>query len=133
MSFDSFVVKYILFESLKMEHNLRGPFGLVWGISADDVQSLGISIKPTTGQPNSGVSFFTTALPKSINDIDFVWLSFGYDDRLCRIEAYSRSFESDPYGYRVISRYKEIAASLSNRYGGGDETDIRDDELWKNQ
>ncbi len=37
----------------------------------------------------------------------------------------------DPSGSQAVSRYQELAAVLSDRYGRGVETDIRDREMWK--
>jgi len=38
---------------------------------------------------------------------------------------------SQPVRQPAVSRYQELATVLSDRYGRGVETDIRDREMWK--
>ena len=113
------------------EDDTRAPFGLTWGMSADDVRNLGAQLVLRPGQTEYGVSFGATNLAKVLSDMEGALLSFGHKDRLWRIAAIGRSIGHDPTGDRVVARYQEIAASLSDRYGRGTETDSRDLHMWK--
>ena len=44
-------------------------------------------------------------------------ISFGFDNRLCRIVVISRLFENDPQGAAAKVRYQELLASLTEKYG----------------
>jgi len=59
-----------------------------------------------------------------------VFLFFGYKDKLWRIAAVGRPMGPDPSGNQTVARYQELATVLSDRYGRGVETDIRDREMW---
>jgi hypothetical protein len=52
-------------------------------------------------------------------DQEVTYLSFGFDDKLWRIAALSRSFDSDPHGNKVLSRYTELSELLAEKYGKG--------------
>lgn len=115
------------------EDDVRAPFGLTWGMSSDDVQKLGVGLAASSGRSNFGASFAATGLSKVLSDTEAVALSFGYRDKLWRIAVVGRSMGPDPSGSQTVARYQDLATSLSERYGRGVETDIRDRELWKAQ
>jgi len=64
-----------------------------------------------------GRSYFATNVPRTLSDQEFALISFGYDDKLWRIVAMSRSFPNDPSGSLVKGRYKELSATLADKYG----------------
>ena len=66
-----------------------------------------------------------------LSDTESVFLFFGYKDKLWRIAAAGRPMGPDPSGSQTVARYQELVAVLSDRYGRGVETDIRDREIWK--
>lgn len=113
------------------EDDLRAPFGLTWGASSAEVRKSGVQLTLNPGKSNFGAEFTATELSKVISDIDTVILFFGYDNKLWRIAAASRTMGPDPFGSQAVARYKDIAASLAERYGHGVETDVRDHEMWK--
>jgi hypothetical protein len=66
-----------------------------------------------------------------LSDTESVVLFFGYKDKLWRIAALGRSTQQDPSGGQTVARYRDLAASLSDVYGHGAETDVRDHQMWK--
>lgn len=125
----SFLVSGIA--SAESADDVRAPFGLTWGMSSDDVRKLGVHLTPSAERPNDGVSFAATELSKVLSDTETVVLFFGYRDKLWRVAAVGGSLGPDPSGSQAVARYRELASSLSERYGPGVESDTRDRELWK--
>src|ERR1700680_2297712 len=80
------------------------PFGLTWGMSTADVKALGVELTDDK-QRVFGATFMATNLPKVLSDVGAVGLSFGYDDKLWRVAAVSRSFLNDASGNAVVHRY----------------------------
>ena len=109
----------------------RGPFGLMFGSSADDVRRTGVQLAPVVGKTDWGTSFTASGLEKVLSDMDSPILSFGFKDKLWRIVAAGRTNSADPYGSDTVARYRELATSLAEKYGSGRETDARDREMWK--
>jgi len=60
-----------------------------------------------------------------------VILFFSYKDKLWRIAAAGRPIGPDPSGRQAVARYQDLTTVLSDRYGRGVETDVRDREMWK--
>jgi hypothetical protein len=106
------------------------PFGLTWAASAADTRSLGIELKEYPAK-DFGQTYVATNLPKILSDAETVFASFGYDDKLWRITAVSRSFTNDPSGISVRARYDELASVLSEKYGKGQSTHSQDSQMWK--
>jgi hypothetical protein len=106
------------------------PFGLLWAASAADTRSSGIDLKEVP-QKDYGVSYGAMKLPKILFDVENVFVSFGYDDKLWRVVANSRSFENDPSGISVRARYAELASVLAEKYGSGRSSHSQDSEMWK--
>jgi hypothetical protein len=93
--------------------------GLQWGMSSSQVRDLGVSLTPMPDSNSFGQTFSAAKLPRAISDADIVFLSFGFDDKLWRIVIASKDFEGDPYGTAVKSRYNELLAALTEKYGKG--------------
>jgi hypothetical protein len=108
----------------------RGPFGLTWGKNTAEVRSTGVSLEPSPVK-SFGISFVGSNLPKVIADVESTVLSFGYNDKLWRVAAIGRSYENDPSGGNVLSRYLELKSALADRYGPGNEHDSRDQQMFK--
>lgn len=108
----------------------RGPFGLTWGMTSDDVRKMGVVLTP---QPTKdlGITFSATKLPKVLSDAELVVLAFGFDDHLFRVNVVGETNGADPYGGKTISRYGELVTVLGAHYGTGTETDRRDTSVWK--
>lgn len=96
---------------------LEAPFGLTWGMSVGQVRALGIEITPLDDE--KGASFSATRLPKMLSDVERVRLNFGFDDKLFKIVAASKSYENDPYGLDVRARYGQLKELLGDKYGKG--------------
>jgi hypothetical protein len=95
------------------------PFGLSWLLTAEQVRELGVSLNEAA-TADFGTSYTATNLPKALADLETVFLSFGYDDRLYRVAAISREFSNDQYGISVRKRYDELAAALGKAYTPGE-------------
>lgn len=117
--------------SAEPAEDIRAPFGLTWGMSSDEVRKLGVQLTSVAGRAEFGVSFAAADLQKVLSDTESVVLSFGFKDKLWRIAAVGTSKGPDPSGGQALARYQDLAASLSDRYGRGNETDLRDHEVWK--
>ncbi len=113
------------------DDDIRAPFGLTWGMSPDDIRKLGVRLTDSPGRSDYGASFTATDLSKVLSDTESVALFFGYRDKLWRIAAVGRSIGPDPSGNQAVARYQELVTVLSDRYGRGVETDIRDHQMWK--
>jgi hypothetical protein len=108
----------------------KAPFGLIWGMSPDDVQTHGAKLVASDGR-NYGKSFNVTGLDHVLSDAEAVLLSFGYHDKLFRIVVAGKQQGPDPYGFGAMQRYNDLASIMTERYGKGTETDIRDFKMWK--
>lgn len=106
------------------------PFGLTWGASTSEIRQKGVVLSLDKGV-EFGSTYMATDLPKTIADLERTALSFGYDDKLWRIAAYSREFGNDPYGNLVLMRYDALLAALRKKYGRGQQTHVQDIEMWK--
>ena len=92
------------------------PLGLTWGNSVEQLRAQGIELKPFP-QKEFGETFLASKLPRALGDQETAALAFGFDDKLFRVAIISRSFENDPYGIAVRSRYSELLTILSEKYG----------------
>lgn len=101
----------------------QAPFGLSWGMSTEQVRALGIELTDSPVE-NWGKSFEAAKLPKVLSDAEYAILSFGFDDRLWRIGAASRSFGGDPAGAKALARYDELNTVLTEKYGKGKQVHI---------
>lgn len=106
------------------------PFGLAWAMSAANIRSLGIDLKDVPAT-DFGTSYLATKLPKVLSDVERIFVSFGYEDKLWRVATISRPFRNDPSGISVRSRYDELATILGEKYGKGQSSHYQDSELWK--
>jgi hypothetical protein len=102
----------------------------MWGASAADTRTSGIELKEYEDK-KFGQSYVATKLPKMLSDVETVFVSFGYDDKLWRVAAVSRNFENDPSGISVRARYDELASVLAEKYGKGQSAHDQDREMWK--
>jgi hypothetical protein len=111
------------------EHHLgTAPFGLEWGMSVDAVKTLGAELSST--QSKYGASYSVKTLPRMVEGVETVFLSFGYDDRLWHIAAVSHPYSDDPYGTGARNRYDSLIELLAAKYGKGVAQHHRDSRLW---
>jgi hypothetical protein len=111
--------------------DMNAPFGLTWGMSSYEVRKTGVKLASDKGVSDYGTSFIATELSKVLTDTEGVMLFFGYNDKLWRIATFGRPSGPDGAGNEVTSRYLDLAASLSGRYGKGADTDERDTQVYK--
>jgi hypothetical protein len=97
-----------------------GPFGLTWGVTRAEVEGLGVQLTELPQDSGWGKAFSARNLPKALGDMESAVLAFGYDDRLWRVGAVSKSWENDGYGSRAVARFDELKGLLSERYGTGE-------------
>jgi hypothetical protein len=97
-----------------------GPFGLTWGVTRAEVEGLGVQLSEISQDNGWGKAFTAHNLPKALGDMESAVLAFGYDDKLWRVGAVSKSWENDGYGSRAVARFDELKGLLSERYGSGE-------------
>jgi hypothetical protein len=117
--------------AVEPDAGVPSPFGLAWGMSSEEVRRTGVRLTDYAGRSEFGAAFTATDMSKVLSDTESVILFFGYKDKLWRIAAAGDPMGPDPSGSQAVSRYQELATVLSDRYGRGVETDIRDREMWK--
>ena len=127
----AFLLPILTAVSAEFEGDSPAPFGLTWGMSSDEARKTGAQLAANAGRSDYGASFAATNLSKVLSDTESVILFFGFKDKLWRIAAAGRPMGPDPSGRQAVARYQELAAVLSDRYGRGIETDVRDREVWK--
>lgn len=105
------------------------PFGLEWGMSKKDAEALGVKLQAARTEDGTA-SFTAQSLPRILGDVESVRLDFGYDDKLRKIVAVSRSFMNDPHGNAVLARYQELLDVLKSKYGSGRSVHKRGDSIY---
>jgi hypothetical protein len=118
----------LFFPVLPAHADESAPFGLKWGISVEELRNTGVRLYPRP-RDESGERFAATNLPKALDDLKEVILSFGNDDKLHKVEAVSEDFRWDLDGTRVKARYNALSRALAAKYGKG-ETHHAINEPW---
>ena len=92
------------------------PFGLVWGASIVETTNQGVELTPVEEKdyPNS---FAATKLPKELQDFARVDVSFGEENKLWRIIAYSSPITDDADASKILKIYETYANLLNKKYG----------------
>lgn len=116
-------------QSSSIRNSIEAPFGLKWGMSVEDAKAQGITLTALDNK-SEGKQFTVTNLPKVLADTEFVLLHFGYNNKLWLVAAISKSFDSDPYGGAVQSRYDELNRLLEKKYGKGNASHHQDRRLY---
>jgi hypothetical protein len=94
-----------------------------------DAEALGVKLSPS--EKKGGTKYFEAkGVPKVLADMEHVFLDFGFSGKLWKIVAISKSFEHDPYGSQVRSRYEEMLALLQDKYGKGKSVHQRGDSIY---
>ena len=96
------------------------PFGLVWGATAEQIKTQGVELTPIEEKDYVN-SFSARRLPKSIADFDQVNLTFGEEDKLWRIIAYSTPLQDTPDASKVMRLYNIYSDLLAKKYGNAQE------------
>lgn len=96
------------------------PFGLYWGATVLDTQNQDVSLT-TIEEKDYPDSYSATYLPKSISDFNKVNLSFGIENALWRIIAYSTPQKDVPSAEYGLNLYKRFYKMLERKYGNAKE------------
>jgi hypothetical protein len=113
----------------RVEEATEAPFGLKWGMSEADAEAAGV-VLTKIDKPGEGKQFTATGLSKILSDTELVVLNFGYNDKLWLVAAVSKSFDNDPYGGNVRTRYDELSSLLEKKYGKGETSHINDHRIF---
>ena len=92
------------------------PFGLYWGATVLDIQNSDVNLTRIENKDYPD-SYSATDLPKTISEFQKVELSFGLENALWRIVAYSTSEKDTPsaeFGLRLYHRFYQM---LERKYG----------------
>jgi hypothetical protein len=92
------------------------PLGLTWGSTSEEITAQGVELKPFP-QKDFGETYLATKLPRALSDQETAFLSLGFDNKLLQVVILSRAYENDPSGGAIRSRYSDLLATLSEKYG----------------
>ena len=92
------------------------PFGLNWGATILDTQDLGVTLTPI-GEKDYVNSFSAGNLPKPLNGFRSIDLTFGVENELWRIIAYSDFMQDTPDAAIVLRQYRRFYQLLERKYG----------------
>lgn len=109
-------LKKVEVKKAEPENLSSAPFGLLWGATILDIQSLGIELTPIDEKDYVN-NFRATQLPKSINGFRQVNVTFGVENELWRIIAYGDFIDDDSLASKVLLQYRKYYKLLSQKYG----------------
>ena len=92
------------------------PFGLNWGATILDTQDLGVTLTPI-GEKDYVNSFSAGPLPNPLNGFRSIDLTFGVENELWRIIAYSDFMQDTPDAAIVLRQYRRFYQLLERKYG----------------
>lgn len=92
------------------------PFGLVWGSTVAATRNQGITLT-AIDESNYQNNFNATHLPKPLQDLTQVDLTFGIEDELWRILAYGKRLDDDASASKVMKMYQTYSGLLEQKYG----------------
>lgn len=92
------------------------PFGLMWNADVAATRNQEVELTPVEmkDHPNS---YEATHLPKGIDFFDRIYVSFGQEDELQRILAYSHAIDDDASASQTLQYYKTFSENLDKKYG----------------
>lgn len=92
------------------------PFGLKWLATKDEILYLNVKLtqKQIKDSPNS---YIATNLPKPVALFKEILLSFGDENALWRIAAYSNPIDDDSRASKGVEQYQKFYDLLSEKYG----------------
>lgn len=90
-------------------------FGLRWGMSIQEVRSLGVNLTKEKGDRNID-TYTTNSLPKNLSDIEKYSLMFA-DGNLVKMSAVTKNITNDPTGANGKERFEALKSSLTAKYG----------------
>ena len=99
---------------------LPAPFGLLWGATYEETLSSGVILKRTEEKDYVN-SFIATQLPKPLNSMRYVVVSFGEDNQLWRMIAYGNFIKDTPNAEKIVKEYRRFYGLLNKKYGNAEE------------
>lgn len=92
------------------------PFGLTWGMSKSEVESLGVTLFDE--EQNRNIKLYrTNELPIDLSNAEFYGLIFDENRGLQKITMVSDTISNDAYGREGKSAYDRIKTALIGKYG----------------
>lgn len=104
--------------------DIPAPLDLKWGLSAQDVRAMGVSLEIVEEDGAYGAVYDAKDLASLVEDGGLVKLYFGFDDELWRIVIYSRRYLADRHAGKVMRRYQQLNALLTDKYGPGQQNHV---------
>lgn len=98
----------------------EAPFGLSWGATYNQTKALGVDMERVE-RKDSVNDFIVTKLPKPIADFRQVIVSFGENNSLWRLTAYSRLLNDDASASKALHLYRKYYGLLERKYGNAKE------------
>ena len=105
-------------QDAKTDRHESAPLGLTWGMSKADVLALEVELGAEEDGP-FGIQAVARNVPRALADSEFIYLFFGFDDRLWRVFIASGEWDNDDYGIRAKKRFDELSALIDQKYGVG--------------
>lgn len=94
----------------------KAPFGLYWGLSKEQTESLGFQFKPATLDNNKNV--YALINPKQQQkQFTAVFVIFGDRDHLSTVYAEGTFIKDTPQADKVLRIYDQYYTALKNKYG----------------
>jgi hypothetical protein len=107
-------------------------FGLRWSQSESELKSSGVILPGAKREQTlhgSARRYLVGRLPGSFADVEDCSLSFNTSGELAKIFCAGKNIEDEPYGTAMKSRYDELKALVSKRFGKPRSFEHQDD-LW---
>lgn len=92
------------------------PFGLKWLATKEEILYLNVQLTPKQIK-DSPSSYIATNLPKPVALFKEVLLSFGDENALWRIAAYSNPVDDDSKASKGVAQYQKFYELLNEKYG----------------
>lgn len=124
------VISPVAFSQETDEKIFPAPFGLEWGMTQNQLSSLGVTMVGCTQG-----SVFTTctakSLPKDLPDVHLYALLFSPPHGLVKVAYLSNDITGDIYGTQGKKRYAELKSKLTAKYGYPDSYENSGQRLYK--
>ncbi len=96
------------------------PFGLYWASTMDNTRNQGVTLTPVEMEDYAN-SFLAGNLPKAIDFFERVYVTYGEENKLYRILAYSKLIDDDASASKVLKEYNTYSEYLNKKYGNKQE------------
>ncbi len=96
------------------------PFGLYWSSTMDNTRNQGVTLTPVEMEDYVN-SFLAGNLPKPIDFFERVYVTYGEENKLYRILAYSKLIDDDASASKILKEYNTYSDYLNKKYGNKQE------------